>query len=137
MQDYVKTFLGNGLSFPLRTDARGQIVLVTGSEDTDQSILIILRTRPGERVMRPTFGCRANELLFEPYSAATVSLLQNYVIEALRMWEPRIEVLNVDVVKDEAGDGVLLTEIEYMIKATHDTRSIVYPFFITDEPEIL
>jgi Bacteriophage baseplate protein W len=137
MQDYVKTFLGNGLSFPLRTDARGQIGLVTGSEDIDQSILIILKTRPGERVMRPTFGCRANELLFEPRSAATTSLLQNYVLEALRMWEPRIEVLNVNVVENEAGDGVLLTEIEYQIKATHDTRSIVYPFYITDEPEIL
>jgi phage baseplate assembly protein W len=137
MQDYLKTFLGNGLSFPLRTDARGQVVLVTGSEDIDQSILVILKTRPGERVMRPTFGCRANELLFEPRSAATVSLLQNYVLEALRMWEPRIEVLNVNVAEDEGEDGVLLTEIEYMIKATHDTRSIVYPFYITDEPEVL
>lgn len=137
MPQDAKTFLGNGLSFPLRTDARGQIVLVTGSEDIDQSILIILRTRPGERVMRPTFGCRANELLFEPRSAGTVSLLQNYILEALRMWEPRIEVINVNV-SDEGGDvGVLLTEIEYQIKATHDTRSIVYPFYIADEPEIL
>ena len=132
-----KTFLGNGLSFPLRTDARGQIVLVTGSEDIDQSIMIILRTRPGERVMRPTFGCQANELLFEPRSAATVSLLQNYVLEALRMWEPRIEVINVNVAEDSENDGILLTEIEYQIKATHDTRSIVYPFYIADEPEVL
>jgi uncharacterized protein len=137
MQHDAKTFLGNGLSFPLRTDVRGQIVLVTGSEDIDQSILIILKTRPGERVMRPTFGCRANELLFEPRSAATVSLLQNYVFEALRMWEPRIEVLNINVADDEEMDGVLLTEIEYQIKATHDTRSIVHPFYITDEPELL
>ena len=137
MQHDAKTFLGNGLSFPLRTDARGQVVLVTGSEDIDQSILIILRTRPGERVMRPTFGCRASELLFEPRSASTVSLLQNYIFEALRMWEPRIDVLNVNV-SDEGGDvGVLLTEIEYQIKATHDTRSLVYPFYIADEPEIL
>ena len=137
MPHNAKTFLGNGLSFPLRTDARGQIVLVTGSEDIDQSISIILRTRPGERVMRPTFGCRANELLFEPRSAATVSLLQNYVFEALRMWEPRIEVLNVNVIEDDVPDGVLLTEIEYQIKATHDTRSIVHPFYIADEPEVL
>ncbi len=137
MQHDARTFLGNGLSFPLRTDARGQIVLVTGSEDIDQSILIILRTRPGERVMRPTFGCRANELLFEPRSASTVSLLQNYVLEALRMWEPRIDVVSVNVVDDGGDVGILLTEIEYQIKATHDTRSIVYPFYIADEPEIL
>ena len=53
------------------------------------------------------------------------------------MWEPRIEVLNVNVDEDNTDDGVLLTEIEYLIKATHDTRSIVYPFYITNEPEIL
>jgi phage baseplate assembly protein W len=53
------------------------------------------------------------------------------------MWEPRIEVLNVNVAENEGSDGVLLAEIEYEIKATHDTRSIVYPFYITDEPEIL
>lgn len=137
MPQDAKTFLGKGLSFPLRTDARGQIALVTGSEDINQSILIILSTQPGERVMRPTFGCRAHELLFEPRSAATISLLQDYVLEALRMWEPRIEVLHVNVNPEGGENGYLLTEIEYQIKATHDTRSLVYPFYIADEPEIL
>ena len=132
-----KVFLGNGLSFPLRADARGQITLITGNEDIEQSILTILRTRPGERVMRPTFGCRASELIFEPRSAATASLLQSYVLEALRMWEPRIEVLTVNVDDEDNEGGALLVEIEYEIKATHDTRSIVYPFYIADEPELL
>lgn len=136
MPQNATSFLGNGLSFPLRTDARGQIALVTGSEDIEQSIRIILSTRQGERVMRPTFGCRANELLFEPRSATTASLLQQYVQEALRMWEPRIEVTSIRVDNDRANQGALLAEIEYEIKATHDTRSIVYPFYIADEPEI-
>jgi phage baseplate assembly protein W len=132
-----RTFLGNGLSFPLRTDSRGQVALVTGAEDIEQSIRIILGTRPGERVMRPTFGCRAHELLFEPRSASTASLMQEYVHQALRMWEPRIEVTSVNVVIDDSNPGALLAEIEYSIKATHDTRSIVYPFFIEDEQEII
>lgn len=136
MPQNATSFLGNGLSFPLRTDARGQIALVTGSEDIEQSIRIILSTRQGERVMRPTFGCRANELLFEPRSASTVNMLQEYVQEALRMWEPRIEVHYVDVQNDDTYPGALLATIEYEIKATHDTRSIVYPFYIADEPEI-
>ena len=136
MTNHSRTFLGNGLNFPLKTDARGQIVLVTGNEDIEQSIRIILSTRPGERVMRPTFGCRAHELLFEPRSAATASLLQDYVHEALRIWEPRIEVHQVNVVNDGAQPSALLAEIIYEIKATHDTRSIVYPFYIANEPEI-
>ncbi len=136
MQSQAKTFLGNGLSFPLRTNPRGEIALVSGSEDIEQAIRIILSTRPGERVMRPTFGCRANELLFEPFAASTSSLLQEYISDALRMWEPRIEVTRVNVVAEASGAGALMAEIEYYIKATHDTRSIVYPFYIAEEPEI-
>lgn len=131
-----KKFLGNGLNFPLRTDSRGQVVLVTGQEDIEQAIRIILSTRPGERVMRPTFGCQAHELLFEPRSAGTASLLQGYVEDALRIWEPRIEVQHVDVIDSPEYPGALLANIRYEIKATHDTRSIVYPFYIADEPEI-
>jgi uncharacterized protein len=137
MTQSAKTFLGNGLHFPLRTNARGQLMLVTGSEDIEQAIGIILGTRPGERVMRPNFGCRAYELIFNPRSAETISLLQEYVNQALRMWEPRIEVQHVNVIADDIHDGALLCEIEYLIKATHDIRSIVYPFFIEQEEEIL
>ena len=133
----VKTFIGSGLSFPLRADARGQVELVTGNEDIEQSIRIILSTQPGERVMRPTFGCRAHELLFEPRSPSIISLLQEYVHDALRIWEPRIDLRQVNVTAADEFGGALLAEIEYQIKATHDTRSIVYPFFIEEEPEIV
>jgi len=132
----VKSFLGNGLNFPVRMNARGEIMLVTGNEDIEQSIRIILSTRPGERVMRPTFGCRAYDLLFEPHSAATASLLTDYVYEALQMWEPRIEVQDVAVTTAGNGSGALLVDIVYQIKSTHDTRSIVYPFFIESEQEL-
>ena len=134
MLDKGKPFLGTGLSFPLRTNVRGEIALVSGNEDIQQSIGIILGTRPGERVMRPNFGCRAHELLFEPRSATTISLMKEYVQQALRMWEPRIEVLSVQVETDDTGASALLAEVEYRVKATHDTRSIVYPFYIEEEP---
>ena len=132
-----KKYLGTGLNFPLRTDARGQIAMGTGSQDIEQAIRIIISTRPGERVMRPTFGCRAHEMIFEPRSPTTISLLQEYVYEALRIWEPRINVLQVNVTADDSDAGALVAEIEYQIKATHDIRSIVYPFFIEDEQEIV
>ena len=127
-----KTFLGKGLSFPLHTNSKGEVALVTGAEEIEQSIRIILGTMPGERVMRPTFGCQAHELLFEPRNATTFGLLQDYVREALLMWEPRIEVKNVFVVNEDSPSA-LLAEIEYEIKATHDSRSIVYPFYIDEE----
>jgi len=137
MPQNARSFLGNGLSFPVRMNGRGEVMLVTGNEDIEQSIRIILGTRPGERVMRQDFGCRAYELMFDPRSAATISLLQEFVYDALRMWEPRIEVLSVNVTADKENDGALLAEIEYEIKAIHDTRSIVYPFYIEPEQEIV
>jgi hypothetical protein len=128
-----KAFLGQGVAFPLQVNARGEIALVDGDHDIEQSIRIILGTRPGERVMRPEFGCRASELLFEPRNSATETQMQQYVEQALRRWEPRIEVQWVSVMTDNTQDGAIVVEVNYLVKATHDERSIVYPFFLVGE----
>lgn len=130
-----KSILGSGLAFPVQTNPRGEISLTSGDEDIRQSIKIILGTQPGERVMRPEFGCRAHELLFEPRDSTTASLLKQYVEEALRFWEPRIQVLAVETEISEEQDGAILAEISYEVKSTHDTRSIVYPFFLSGEED--
>lgn len=136
-----KEILGQGLAFPLQTDAQGGVALVTGASDIEQAIRIILGTIPGERVMRPTFGCRAWELVFAPINAATCKLLEHYVREALEFWEPRIELRSVRVNEPDSQPGEsrhaqgnrLDVLIDYEIKSTHDPRSIVYPFHIMSE----
>ncbi|MEA3309347.1 MAG: GPW/gp25 family protein [Chloroflexota bacterium] len=128
-----REFLGQGLAFPLQANQRGEVALARGATDIEQSIRIILETSPGERVMRPEFGCRAKELLFAPRNATTEGLMAYYVRRALRRWEPRINVLQVLVSPDLERDGVLLVEISYAIKSTHDERSIVYPFYLMGE----
>jgi len=130
-----REYIGQGLAFPLQVDPRGGIALATGTRDIEQAIRIILMTAPGERVMRPEFGCRIHELVFAPHDAATESLAAYYVQVALERWEPRIELREVDVVTDPARDGVLLVEIKYEVKDTHDERSIVYPFYLSGEEE--
>ncbi len=132
-KDLRKAYLGTGLTFPVRVNARGEIALSSGTQDIEQSIRIILGTRPGERVMRPTFGCKAHDLLFELRDATTASLLKKHVIDALTFWEPRIQVLQVRALIDDSMDGAIQVEIDYEIKATHDLRSIVYPFFLASE----
>lgn len=128
-----KEFVGQGLAFPLQVNPRGELSLVTGATDIEQAIGLILGTIPGERVMRPAFGCRAWELIFAPNNAATQSLLVTYVRQALEFWEPRIELTEVDVDTDVNDPSALLVEIKYEIKTTHDQRSIVYPFYIMGE----
>jgi phage baseplate assembly protein W len=128
-----RPYLGRGLAFPLQVNSQGAIALASGENDIEQAIHIILGTAPGERVMRPEFGCRAHELIFAPRDATTEGLMIYYVQQALGRWEPRIELSKIGVVNGSEPDGALLVEIEYHIKSTHDVRSIVYPFFIADE----
>jgi phage baseplate assembly protein W len=128
-----ETIIGRGLAFPLQTNVRGEVALVSGVKDIEQAIWIILGTRLGERVMRPTFGCRVYNLIFEPVNAVTATLIQDYVKEALTFWEPRIEVVSVLSYLDDDQEGAVLVDIEYEIKETHDVRSIVYPFYLSGE----
>lgn len=125
--------IGRGWAFPPRLDAQGGVALTSDKSELDQAIQIILMTSPGQRVMRPTFGCRLHELVFAPNNMYTAVQARRYVEEALGMWEPRINVTNVQTRPDPDHDGRLLIEIEYEVKATHDKRSLVHPFYIIPE----
>lgn len=122
--------MGQGLAFPLQLSTQGGLALAQGDNDIRQAISIILQTMPGERVMRPEFGCRIQELVFAPRTAETISLIQEYVAEALDLWEPRIEVTEIEVYDDPYQDGVLLVEVHYLVRTTYNERSIVYPFYL-------
>ena len=122
-------FIGRGWSFPPELNSRGGISLVSDEEKVAQSIVIILNTPIGQRVMRPTFGSRLHELIFAPANPETFGLAEMYVQDALNFWEPRIQLLDVNASTDEARPGILLIRISYLIKATHDERSLVYPFY--------
>ncbi len=122
-------FLGTGWAFPVRIDARGRVALARQERDIEEAIIMILLTPKGQRVMRPEFGCQIHELIFAPNDLTTAGLAAYYVQEALAMWEPRIEVENVDVNADEQNTDRLLIMIDYSIKATHDKRSLVFPFY--------
>lgn len=128
-----REYIGQGLAFPLQISQQGGLALAHGYNDIEQAIRIILGTSPGERVMRPEFGCRIHELVFAPNNAATRQLVAYYVEQALDRWEPRITIREINTVTDPARDGALLVEIKYEIKDTYDERSIVYPFFLQGE----
>ena len=136
MIDENTRYIGHGWNFPLKTDSGGRMKLVTGVEDIEQSIRIILGTSPGERVMRPEFGCRAKDMIFESMNNETFAIAASQIESALTMWEPRIIVHDVKISRDPDADGTMRCEIVYEVNATHDIRNIVYPFYIEKEPEI-
>jgi len=130
-----KDFLGRGWAFPVGVDSRGGIAMASGQEDIEQSIRIILETAPGERVMRPEFGCGIHNLVFAPNSPTTAGLVAYHVQEALGRWEPRIEVEAVDVRPDRDRDSLLLIAIRYTVRKTNDHRNLVFPFYRIPEEE--
>jgi hypothetical protein len=127
--------IGRGWHFPPMLDERGTMALVSDESEIEQSILIILSTAPGQRVMRPEFGCRIHELVFAPNNAATAGLAIRYVREALGRWEPRIDVQEVDIVHEPDEAARLGIVVKYRVRATHSNRSLVYPFYLIPEEE--
>jgi phage baseplate assembly protein W len=123
-------FLGSGIAFPISLDSGGRVVMNSLDEHVRQSILLILRTAKGERVMRPDFGAGLQEVVFSPIDASTAALVQHEVKDALVKFEPRIDVLNVDVSADRQQEGVLLINVEYRVRRTDTTFNLVYPFYI-------
>lgn len=128
-------FIGRGFAWPLRVDHTGRIVLTSGSPDLDDSIRVVLLTAPGERVMRPEFGCRIWDLLFEPITANLLGLIREAVRDALAQWEPRIEVEDVQPVQDGDTPGLVRIRIDYRVRSTNDRRNLVYPFYVIPREE--
>jgi phage baseplate assembly protein W len=121
-------FLGKGWPFPVFEDGK-DIVPHFGEDSIRDSIWIILATAPGERVMRPDFGCGVHDLVFSVHDSTTVSRVERGVYNALVRWEPRIEVLSVTA--EEKGKGeVLLINIHYRVRSTNNFFNLVYPFYL-------
>ncbi|MET0579932.1 MAG: GPW/gp25 family protein [Ilumatobacteraceae bacterium] len=123
-------FIGRGILFPLRVDQSGSIALGRGADDIDASIRMAIITAPGERVMRPQFGCRIWDLLFEPINANTLGLMAEAVRDTVSQWEPRVVLEELDIEPDPAQPGRVMIRMAYRVRATNDRRNLVFPFYV-------
>ena len=127
--------LGSGLAFPLRVDHSGGLGLASGENDIEQAIRLILTTAPGERSMRPEFGCAVHDMIFETVDAATVGRIDAAVRVALDRWEPRIEITEIEFDLSATRAGRLDIDIGYRVRATNSKRNLVYPFYVIPSEE--
>ena len=123
-------FLGQGIAFPMRVSASGGIAWSNGADGIDGSLLSVLSTAPGERVMRPHFGCAIWDLLFAPVNSNTIGLMEDAVREAIGRWEPRIDIEDITVEPNREVDGRVDIGITYRVRTTNDRRNLVFPFYV-------
>ncbi|HKG63549.1 MAG: GPW/gp25 family protein [Thermoleophilia bacterium] len=128
--------IGSGLAFPLQVDRRGGIALARDETDIEQAIELILGTAPGERPMRPEFGCGVHDFVFDSIDATTVGRMELAIRDALDRWEPRVFVETVEFNLDEVADGRLIIDIGYRVRVTNTMRNLVYPFYVIPAEEL-
>ena len=129
MTSVAHDLIGSGWAFPGRVSPSGTVALTDGVEKIESAMALILQTRPGERVMRPEFGCAAWEQLFGPLDASTLGLVEHATREALSRWEPRIDVEAVAAAPGAEESSIEVT-IDYVVRATNDQRNLVHPFYV-------
>jgi uncharacterized protein len=127
--------IGSGISFPLKADQRGVLALAHGVTDIEQAIRLVLGTAPGERPMRPEFGCAVHDLVFDTIDAEMVGKVETAVHRALARWEPRIEVVGMEFDLSEVEHGKLTTTISYRVLSTSRLYNLVYPFYVIPAEE--
>ena len=128
--------IGSGLAFPLQVDRRGGIALARDETDIEQAIELILGTAPGERPMRPEFGCGVHDFVFDSIDASTIGKMETAIRDALDHWEPRVVVETVEFDLSDVDEGRLMIDIGYRIRVTNTIRNLVYPFYVIPAEEL-
>jgi uncharacterized protein len=130
-----KSYLGKGWRFPVDVDRTGSVSISSYEDSIRDAIFIILGTAPGERIMRPTFGCDIHDLVFWPNNPNTCGLAAHYCEEALVKWEPRITKVKAKARPAPDEPNKIMVEIEYVVHATSTSRNLVYPFYLKTEDD--
>jgi hypothetical protein len=127
-------FLGQGWAFPPQfSELTRTTRMVSGIEDIRESLFILLRTRPGERVMLPAYGCDLDRFIFQTVDSALLARVRDTVTSAVVRWEPRIELLDVEVSSDPGEPSLLLIELSFQVRRTNIRSNLVYPFYLSGD----
>ena len=132
-KDLNTLFLGRGWSFPPTfSKADRGVAMVDGDQDIKECLQILMGTTLGERLMHPNFGCNLRDYLFKPMSTTLITIVRDLVKTAIIRFEPRIDLLQVNLDTSRQQEGLLLLELEYQIRSTNSRSNYVYPFYLEE-----
>ncbi|MGE3512330.1 MAG: GPW/gp25 family protein [Vicinamibacterales bacterium] len=126
-------FLGRGWGFPpVFGPSGGDVGMVEGTRDIEESLTILLDTRRGERVMQEEFGCDLSDFMFAEVSQGLIGRVRSVVADAILHHEPRIVLNEIEVSDSRAVEGILLIRLDYTVRTTNSRYNMVYPFYIQE-----
>lgn len=123
-------FIGKGWRFPILPNTAGSLAYVGGDANVEQSLRILLLTSLGERVMRPDFGCKAQRQVFAPGSVQHLGLLETTIREAVRDWEPRVELDTISAEVDPSDETRVTVSVSYRVRPSNTRNNLVFPFYL-------
>lgn len=128
-----ETFLGIGWGFPpVFSSSNKTVVTVRDAEDVKQSLHILLTTELNERVMRSDYGCNLLPLLFENITVTLLTKIKEIIKQSILKYEPRIDLENIYFGSDDSKEGIIVIEIEYLIRTTNSRQNYVFPFYLEE-----
>jgi phage baseplate assembly protein W len=130
--DLNNSFLGRGWSFPPTFIKGAGVEMLDGEDDIQSSLKILLSTRVGERIMEPEFGCNTDAMIFEIMNTGFQTFMQKQIQEAILLYEPRIDLKNVDLITQNEVNGLLLISVDYVVKTTNSRSNLVFPFYVNE-----
>jgi len=129
-------FLGTGWSFPLRFSPSG-VALSVAEQDIEESLRILLSTRPGERVMDPHYGCDLRAFSFRVLDVTTITQIKDCITRAILFFEPRVRVEGIDVIYSEESSGLVRIDVGYVVNSTNTRYNLVYPFYLAEATDVI
>jgi uncharacterized protein len=123
-------FLGTGWRFPILPDEAGRLAYAQGAESIEHCLRALLLTELGERVMRADFGTRAPELVFAPDSVQNLDDLEDSIRDAVRLFEPRVELEEVRAEVAPGDQGRVTVSVNYRIRRTNTRANLVFPYYL-------
>ncbi len=136
MENSFKSFLGTGWSFPPEfNNISNNVEMVSGTEDIDQSLNILLSTALGERVMQPQYGCDLTDYVFETLNSSVIGYLKDRVKNAILFYEPRIRVEHIEISPADSMDlieGRFTISLEYSVPGTNSRFNYVYDYYLNE-----
>jgi len=131
------SFLGRGWSFPPEFEQAGnQVKMVEKEQDIRESLLILLSTTPGERIMHPDYGCGLERLVFEPSTNRLYRKIKDRITHSILLFEPRVKLNTIDIEQVPGEEGILYVTIDYFIIQTNSRQNMVYPMYLIEGTQV-